>query len=367
MIICHTADLHIRRDAPERLEALTAVLSAAADRGAELVVIAGDLFDRESDVRATIADVRERLAAFHAPIVLSSGNHDAHAYSAGAFFGEHVSVLGAEPLEHASCCITSIPFDQSLGFERLGERIRAAAAAMPSGKASICLFHGELVDSFFTRGELGDEGERRYMPARLSYFRDAGFDYVLAGHFHAAFNVWEYAEQCYFCYPGSPVAITSRELGKRAVNIFELGEAPKAHYLDTPRVEQCALTLSPFDKSDPATLLKESCGEPEGNVRLLIEVDGFVDGAALGKSERDIAGEMDELLAAHTLAGPPRYRFQEVGAILGEPLFQAFEQRLRSRGLSAEEEAAVWKSGLRAFMAAPGASAGSTSSQGASS
>jgi exonuclease SbcD len=76
---------------------------------------------------------------------------------------------------------------------------------LTADKKNILLCHGELLDAFFSRTCFGAEGEGRYMPFKLSYFDDLNIDYVLAGHFHSRFDVWQLKNGGYFVYPGSPI------------------------------------------------------------------------------------------------------------------------------------------------------------------
>lgn len=45
--ILHISDIHLKEDAPERLEAFQRILSVANEEHVDLLIIAGDMFDEE--------------------------------------------------------------------------------------------------------------------------------------------------------------------------------------------------------------------------------------------------------------------------------------------------------------------------------
>jgi hypothetical protein len=128
---------------------------------------------------------------------------------------------------------------------------------------------------------------------------------------------------------------------------LELGGAPQRYALDTPFVSKVNLRLDPFDERDPVEGLAELCRQAPAGARLLVTIDGYVDP---GRTEQDLVSAFKQVLSEYELAAPPRYLFQDVRSVLGEPLFQAFEKRLEERKLSAEETERVRREALRAFM-----------------
>src|SRR6056297_76958 len=119
--VVHTADVHLRADAPERLEALEAVLDVAEDRDADVLTIGGDLFDRPDDVDELRSDLRNRLFSDRPfEIVLIPGNHDVAAFRGDLFFGDACTVVADE--EHfgtwvdpsGSYKIVAIPYRETV-------------------------------------------------------------------------------------------------------------------------------------------------------------------------------------------------------------------------------------------------------------
>ena len=61
--LLHTADVHLRADAPERLDALRECLVLAESTAVDVVTIGGDLFDSPEDAEALRPTLRNELFA----------------------------------------------------------------------------------------------------------------------------------------------------------------------------------------------------------------------------------------------------------------------------------------------------------------
>ena len=208
--LVHTSDVHLDgrnvaddidgfRNKAER--AFAAVIDVTIEERADLLLIAGDLFDNNRVPDGDFDFVRDQLARLSCPVVVLPGNHDVHDhYSiwrriAANDVGGHVHLL----LETDGA---SIEFDD-LGVRAWG---RAMAEHAPEneplegvpgrrdGVWNIGLAHGLVVSeregigsSQITHEEIGA----------------SGFDYLALGHVH----VWRDESQgaTTACYPGSPV------------------------------------------------------------------------------------------------------------------------------------------------------------------
>ncbi len=91
------------------------------------------------------------------------------------------------------------------------------------------------------------------MPTRLSWFADLGLSYVLGGHFHSTFTIRTFGDGGFFVYPGSPVSVTKKETGQRAVNLFQTGSAPVQFYLDTAHYVDEEIVCDPFSDRRPGS------------------------------------------------------------------------------------------------------------------
>ena len=220
--LVHTSDVHLDarfgrkaedgfRNAAER--AFAAVMEAALDEAADLVLIAGDLFDNNRVGDEDFAFVRDQLARLSCPVIVLPGNHDVH---------DESSVWGRTALQDAGDHVHLLldAEGESIELPELGVAAwgRAMAEHAPENEPlqgapgrrepmwSIGLAHGLVVEaragigsSQITRGEI----------------RSSGFDYLALGHVHVWSDVSE--GDTVACYPGSPVAGYSTSAGYVAV------------------------------------------------------------------------------------------------------------------------------------------------------
>jgi DNA repair exonuclease SbcCD nuclease subunit len=354
MRILHTADLHLRTNRDERWNALEAVIESAAREGAQVLAIAGDLFDRDVDAPALKADLRRRFEHFRGRVLIIPGNHDERGIRAGDFFGENVRVLSG----HDTVCdvegvrFVGVPF-ADVGMDETLRRLRAAAGQKVEG-ANILLYHGELLDLSPVRGAFGEEEGREYMPARLSDLAGLGFDCVLAGHFHRLHDVRACGEG-YFVYSGSPVSITRRETGRRHATLVDVGSPPRALGLDTHHFIAVDVRLSPDEAEHPVARVERELAGLHPRASALLTVRGFVDLSRFGIREDEFHLALKEARARFDVTDFDAHACLDVGAILGADLFRRFSQKLEGSGLSDDDRARAREMTIRAMMEAPDA------------
>ena len=333
MKILHTADLHLREAEGPRWQALGELVHTAREQGADLLTIAGDLFDSDADAEALRPRIRElfRNAPFQTLVI--PGNHDARAYPAGFYFGEGVVLLSAEDwtenrVDHPDAVVIGVPFAE-LEARDFHLRLRELGASLPADRPRILLYHGELLDASFDRGAFGPEEAGRYMPSRLTFFREAGFDYVLAGHFHSNFDVRTLGPGKYFVYPGSPAAVTRREVGRRKAALIEVGQEPREVPLETFHYQRVVVRLDAFRDGDPLVRVRAALKDADPAARLLLEVSGTIRG-----SEAELAEALRELLDED--APEPDFTFRDISRLVSDPVYELFERELDQLG--GEEE-----------------------------
>ena len=209
--LVHTSDVHLDgrfahelpggyRNPAER--AFAAVVDSVLAEAADLLLIAGDLFDNSRVGEADFAFVAEQLARVACPVIALPGNHDVHDERsvwrriAARDAHQHVYLL----LDTAGA---------SLDFPDLGVRVwgRAMVEHTPDnepladtparrdGVWNIGMAHGLVVDE---RAGIGSSQITR------AEIRGSGFDYLALGHVHVWSDVSEGDTAA--CYPGSPVA-----------------------------------------------------------------------------------------------------------------------------------------------------------------
>jgi len=253
------------------------------------------------------------------------GNHDTGSYKAGFYFGEQVTFFNHKDYreniyDFDNMRIIGIPFEDIEATELL-RKVRNLAPLFTEDRTNIILYHGELLDAFYSRSDFGPEGERRYMPAQLSYFEDLHVHYVLAGHFHTKFDVWSIGSSGYFVYPGSPVSVTRREVGQRRVNLFEVGEPPVEYPLDTEHFEQANIMLSPLLDLDPLDLVRERLSDLHPMATILLTIGGYV-----AQAEDELVSHVEALLEGRPVE--PSYEFRDIRNVLSHPVFKVFEKKL---------------------------------------
>lgn len=222
----HAADLHL--DAPfggidaqdarvrdalaaSTYQALDVLVAACIERGADFLVISGDLYNQaERRVRSQLAFARAATTLEHAgiPVFVVHGNHDpSSGWSAGIAMPENVHVFADDRVER-------IPFerDGELVCALYGRSYRRAAetANLASG------FKREIGDTVAI-GVLhtnvgGRPGYDDYAPCTLDDLRTCGMDYWALGHIHKP----EVLSQApYAVYAGCPQGLDPTQSGPR--------------------------------------------------------------------------------------------------------------------------------------------------------
>jgi DNA repair protein SbcD/Mre11 len=354
MRILHTADVHLRSARDERWEAFGVVLDVAVREHADVLAIAGDLFDRDVDAHALKTELRRRFERFPGRVVLIPGNHDDGGIRPGDFFGANVHVLAGHDLvaDIGGVRFVGVPFED-VGADETLRRLREAAKLRAEGP-NVLLFHGELLDVSPLGGAYGDEEGRDYMPARLADLGDLGFDYVLAGHFHRAHDV-RACGRGYFVYSGSPVSITRRETGCRHASLVCMGDAPEPVPLDTYHYQAIDVRLAPNDVEHPLSRIERELGGADRRARVLVSVRGFSDLEQWGLREIEFHAGLKELSARFNVEALDAGECLDVSGIVEGDLFRRFAARLEDSALPDDERALVREMAIRAMMEVPDA------------
>ena len=330
MKILHTADIHLREYEDEQWKALEKLIEIGKKEKIEIFVISGDLFNKDIDAENLRPKIRELFSHNGFQIVLLPGNHDSDSYKSGMYFGEDTAILTdlEDCFEYKGVRICGIPFDP-IGGEEILYRLRSLLNkfVLDKKKKNILLYHGELLDAFFSRKDFGDEGEERYMPVKLSYFKDLNVDYVLAGHFHSKFEVRRLVNGGYFVYPGSPLSLTKRETGQRKVNIFKLGDPPGEYILGTSYLEEVSIELDPLKDKNPLAMVKDRLKSFPAQARIILTIKGYVDSKEIKMDESELV-EGIKKIASNRCAELPKFEFKDIQVILEDELFKKLLHKL---------------------------------------
>ena len=376
MRILHTSDWHLGRSFhgaslhEDQVAFVDWLVSVTADEAADLVVIAGDVYDRAVPPLESVhlwQSALERLSEL-APVLVTSGNHDSPTRLgfAGSLLGRAgvhlrtgidlidapLRVTGRDGVEVAAYGIPYLEPDlqrEALGAERSHtavltsamDRIRADLAAR-DGLRSIVVAHafitgsGEAVVSESERDlRVGGVGD-----APASVF--AGVDYVALGHLHGAQEV-RAPGATRMHYSGSPLAFSfSEESHVKSVTLIDVDAAGVADVSMIPvPVGRPLITL----RGDLDTLLQDQTlrVHAESWVRVILTDERRPDHAM--SRLRDVWPytvdlDFDARRPANDTPGPAR------GLASADPvlLAQSFVEHVTATPPTPEESAALQRS-----------------------
>lgn len=353
MKILHTADIHLREDKNDRWVALEKLIEIGKNEKIDIFVISGDLFDKGIDAEKMKVKIRRLFSNNGFDIIIIPGNHDYKSYKKRLDFGEDVRIITSleEPVEYEDVIIWGFPF-ASIEKEDVAFKLHSIKKRLDTNKKNILLYHGEILDAFpYSEKDFGEEGAKRYMPAKLSYFEDLRFDYVLAGHFHFRFAVWEIGENQYFVYPGSPISITKREIGQRKVNLFEVGKPPKEYYLETPYYEEIKVKLNPLKDENPVEIVKRQIEDTPSYAKIILKIIGYFNAERIRMNEVELSQRIKDIAKDRCNITEDLYlEHSDIHKILEDDLFKSFERKLKQMGFDKEKEKQIYDFTIRAML-----------------
>ena len=351
MKILHSADIHLKEYRDDRWKTMEKLIEIGKKEEIDVFVISGDLFDQKINAENLRPKIREIFSNNGFNIVLIPGNHDCDCYKTGMFFGDDTEILTnlEESFEYENVVFWGFPFE-SISEDNIFEKLCSLKSKLDTRKTNILLYHGELIDTFFSRRDFGDEGGERYMPCKLSYFNDLNFDYVLAGHFHSRFDVWEFTDGRYFVYPGSPIAITKRERGIRNVNIFEIGKSPEQYPIESPFYEEITMEFDPFEDDNPLEEVKNQIKDIPSFASIILTITGFINGEKIGINENDLIKQIKHIIRGKCAEEDFNPEFKDITIILENDLFKTFIDNLNQRHWEEEKKINIRNLVIKAMM-----------------
>ncbi|MBN2401385.1 MAG: metallophosphoesterase [Spirochaetes bacterium] len=353
MKLLHTADIHLREENEERWDALCGIIELGKKESIEAMIISGDLFDADIDALKLKGAMRELFTNVGYDIIIIPGNHDAKSYDDRAFFGASVKVLRSleDRYETDDAVISGLPF-KNIKEQEIYPILRNISDNLNGTKSNILMYHGELLDSYYSAHDFGNEGGSRYMPVRLDFFAELQFDYILAGHFHTNFSTIEFGKSGgtgYFVFPGSPVSVTKRETGKRKVNLLKTGGPPRELFIDSFFYEAINIKLDPFIEMDPVAAVKRRVDAADRKAEIILTVEGYLNSIKHGIDETKLNEEL-ELLRQNNNIEEINFKAVDLSRILEDDIFKAFDAKLKAANFSSHEKTAVKEYFLKAMM-----------------
>ncbi|MDH4210553.1 MAG: DNA repair exonuclease [candidate division WOR-3 bacterium] len=256
MRLLHTADLHLKKGEDERFDVLAWLIGKAGEIGVDYFVIAGDLFDSDTDATVMRQRLRGVFDSAKCKFIVIPGNHDEHSFGADFEYGKNVIQLTDKPyqiVEAGDVKICGIPYQH----KRFSECIKD----LPSG-IDILIAHGTLYDPLYIFSLL-DDPETEYMPMFPSDLRNIA-RYAAMGHLHASFIELTYGGTRVI-YPGSPIALGKKCEGERSYCLVEIDG-------DRVEIKKCSVENAPY------WVTGEFFVYPEAEQRILSDIEKFLNG-----------------------------------------------------------------------------------------
>lgn len=274
--ILHTGDIHLdspfsrldARKAEIRREELrssfSAMFSYARKNGVDLILIAGDVFDREFVTRETLALLLRECAQTPCPIVIAPGNHDCASPDSiwcKITFPENVHVFRS-------------PSPEKFSLDEMGVDVYGYAFVSP--EMTQCPLHGARVEDprrinlLLAHGEIGVPLSR-YCPIARADLEEFGADYAALGHIHNAPSV-EKIGGTVAAYCGCPEGRAFDETGIKGAILCEID---KEHGTADVRVKRIRFSRRRYECEEIDCAGAELLSDIETRIAARIEEKGY--------------------------------------------------------------------------------------------
>lgn len=236
--ILHAADLHL--DSPfeglpaektairrrEQRELLRTLPRLRSESGAQLVLLAGDVFDRGVAFAETEEALASAIAECAVPVVISPGNHDY--YALGGRWDRMRLPENAYIFKRAELDFIDLP--------ELDARVYGAAFTDRYCPPLLRGFHAPrdegILNIMCVHGEVGVQASR-YNAIYEADIGESGMDYVALGHIHA-YSGARTAGRVPYAWPGCPEGRGYDECGEKGMIIADIGGGtPKITFVPT--------------------------------------------------------------------------------------------------------------------------------------
>jgi DNA repair exonuclease SbcCD nuclease subunit len=332
--LLHTSDLHLSRKNERTLEALQEVLNVATQNKVNVLTISGDLFDSEEDAEALRHVLRSKMfSGKDFEIIVIPGNHDSNAYRKNLDFGSNFHVLTKVPfdvIKDKGVAVFGVPFVDKPSEDLMAQLHEAKDKEL----VNILLLHCTL-DISYGSADFGEEAQKEYFPIDSCTLSGLGFDYILAGHFHADFIKKDLGGGHLFVYSGAPISLSWKHIGKRRVALLDtekrdVREVPiNSFYYDAREVQ-----IKPGSETKNLEELRKWVEDHSSDVcELKIVVSGY------GEMSESEFGDLLKKSAGSAEIEENRYR--NVEEILRHPIYHDFKQLLDRREISTEKKEGI--------------------------
>ena len=341
--ILHTADLHLDaaftgltgeraalRRARQR-ELLREIVDLANREGAEVLLMAGDLFDGKNAYSETVSALAEELARCRARVFIAPGNHDAyhsmspyravrlpknvHLFKTGEIESVDISEL--------NLCVHGAAFTSSDCEGSLLRNFRAPQ----DGRIHVMVMHGAVT-----------EGVTKYNAIREEDIRASGLSYLALGHVHSFDRVHRAGVTAY-AYCGCPEGRGFDECGDKGVLLGDvsLGGADMEFY-STAKYRYSEISLHLSEGEDALSALLRELPERDEFGLYRVELHGEHDAVDTASVEASLADRYGYISVTDRTVSPrPIWEGEEQDTLRGAFL-RGLHKRYLETGDAAEQE-----------------------------
>lgn len=225
--IIHCADLHFdtpfkefkgmlaEKSKEEIKEVFSKIIDLFIEEKADILLLAGDIFDNLSVSKTTLKFIGEELKRLgEKRVFISPGNHDP--INSKSFYNlvkwpENVSIFG----EETECYILEDLNVRVWGRGFVDKHVKTPLLEKGSRDnkyIDIMVIHGEVTS-----------GSSSYNPISTEAIRESGMDYIALGHKHAFSGILKEGST-FYAYSGCPQGRGFDELGKKGVIVGEVSK-----------------------------------------------------------------------------------------------------------------------------------------------
>ena len=352
--IIHGADLHLdtpfdalgaekaaRRRAEQR-QLLTALVREVRGRGADLLLLSGDILDTASACAETGEQLAAALREVKIPVFIAPGNHDWVSRRSPYMrlsFSDNVHIF-------------TVPEIRRVALPELCVNVYGAGYTSNACPPLLERFHAERRPGWRNLLTLHAEVGRPaspYCPVTVEQLAQSGLDYAAFGHVHTCSGLRR-AGETFYGWPGCTEGRGFDECGEKGVLQIDLDESGcRAAFLPLGRRQYRVLTAT-VEAAEKDGFLSDLPGDARNHIYKIVltgERDALPDLAAL----RD---RLEPLFFSLTLAAATVPRRELWARAEEDTLTGAFLRRMRRRmeAASTEEERRILTDAVRLGLAA---------------
>jgi exonuclease SbcD len=226
----HADELMLERRRMERKALFQRIIDRTLEEDADLLLIAGDLFEHAHVRRSTVQFIIEQLNRLtHTKVFISPGNHDPllpTSYYRTLAWPPHIHIFQNEwesvVLDELNVVIHGWGFDRYEVDEPLLRTL--SIDDRTEGRRYLALIHGTVVEAVF--------GEHSpYLPITLQDIERSGVSYLALGHIHKQQFFYDSHGSCIGGYPGTPEGSRFSEEGEKGIVIGEWTDRIKTRFV----------------------------------------------------------------------------------------------------------------------------------------